>query len=38
MEGCDRKGRSVCLEELPAERILDAVEEMLPAALKKGVA
>lgn len=39
MEGCDRKGRSVCLEELPSESILDAVEEMLPAALaRKGVA
>lgn len=32
MEGCDRKGRSVCLEELPSDRVLRAVADMLPAA------
>jgi len=31
MEGCDRKGRSVCLEELPAERVLRAAGEILRA-------
>lgn len=30
-EGCDRKGRSVCLEELPAEKVLRAAGEMLRA-------
>lgn len=32
MEGCDRKGRSVCLEELPAEKVLHAAGEMLRGA------
>jgi heptosyltransferase-3 len=32
MEGCERKGRSVCLEELPAEKVLRAAGEMLRAA------
>lgn len=31
-EGCDRKGRSVCLEELPAKKVLRAAGEMLRAA------
>lgn len=31
MEGCDRKGRSVCLEELPAEMVLRAAGEVLRA-------
>ena len=31
MEGCDRKGRSVCLEELPAEKVLRAAGEVLQA-------
>lgn len=29
MEGCDRKSRSICLEELPAEKVLLAAGEML---------
>jgi heptosyltransferase-3 len=32
MEGCDRKGRSVCLEELPAETVLGPAGEILRAA------
>jgi heptosyltransferase-3 len=32
MEGCDRKGRSICLEELPAENVLHAAGEILRAA------
>jgi heptosyltransferase-3 len=32
MEGCDRKGRSFCLEELPAEKVLRAAGEVLRAA------
>ena len=31
-KGCERKGRSVCLEELPAEKVLRAAGEMLRAA------
>jgi len=29
MEGCDRKGRSICLEEMPVEKVLDPAREML---------
>lgn len=32
MEGCDRKGRSICLEELPAGKVLHAAGEMLRGA------
>jgi heptosyltransferase-3 len=32
MEGCDRKGRSVCLEELPAANVLREAGEILGAA------
>jgi heptosyltransferase-3 len=32
MEGCDRKGRSICLEELPADKVLQAAGEILRAA------
>jgi len=31
-QGCDRKGRSICLEELPTEKVLRAAEEILRAA------
>jgi len=34
-EGCDRKGRSVCLEDLPAEKVLRAAGEMLRAVPPK---
>jgi heptosyltransferase-3 len=34
-EGCDRKGRSVCLEELTAEKVLRTAGEMLGAAAPK---
>ncbi len=36
-KGCAGKERSACLEEMPAERMLDAVEEMLPAALARTI-
>jgi heptosyltransferase-3 len=37
MEGCDRKGRSVCLEELPAEKVLRAAGEMLQAQAPRSI-
>lgn len=34
-EGCDRKGRSICLEELPVEKVLRTAGEMLRAVPPK---
>ena len=34
-KGCDRKGRSVCLDDLPAEKVLRAAGEMLRAAASR---
>ena len=36
-KGCDGKGQSICIEGMPAKRMLDALEEMLPAVLARPV-
>jgi ADP-heptose:LPS heptosyltransferase len=36
-KGCAGKGRSTCIEGMPAKRMLDALEEMLPAVLARPV-
>jgi heptosyltransferase-3 len=36
-KGCAGKGRSTCIDGMPAERVLDALEEMLPAVLARPI-